>query len=267
MNTNTEIYYFTGTGNSFVVARDIAGRLHGNLIAVRDTEHLANIVPDADITGIVFPAYYMRLPRIIERFLNKLENLEHTYLFVIITVGGIAGGALNRTQAILKKRNGILSGGFIVRMPANYIDAADSLPVFLQKRMFANWNKKVDRVISYIKDRKTGILENFNPIGTFLFARYIEKEYSKGVFLPDIDKNFWAESHCNLCGICIKICPVHNIEIIDRTLVWKGTCEKCLACIQWCPETAIQFGNKTINRRRYHHPDITLAEMIRKRIH
>ena len=261
---NSEIYYFTGTGNSYTVAKDIADKLQGDLIAIKDTEHKKSIFLNAEITGMVFPAYYMRLPRIVERFINKLENLENTYLFVVITVGGISGAAFDRIQAKLKIRNGKLSGGFVVRMPANYIDAADALPVFLQKRMFRNWKKKVNKIISYIKNRKAGKIEKFNPVGTFLFARLIEKEYNKGIFQPDIDKNFWIDENCNLCGICEHLCPVNNIEITDKSIVWKGNCEKCLACIQWCPETAIQFGDKTFNRNRYHHPDVTLKEMIRK---
>jgi ferredoxin/flavodoxin len=264
MRMNTEIYYFTGTGNSYIVAKDIADRLKGNLIAIKDTEYRERIILNTGITGIVFPAYYMRLPRIIERFVNKLENLENKYLFAIVTVGGIAGKVFNRFQEALKTRGGKLSGAFVVRMPANYIDTTDSLPGFLQKRMFRNWGKKVDNVVSYIKNSKHGKIENFNPIGTFLFANYIEKEFNTGLFLPDIDRNFWTDNKCNLCGVCSKICPVNNIIIENKSILWKGNCEKCLACIQWCPETAIQFGDKTIKRKRYHHPDVTLIEMIRK---
>ena len=260
----TEIYYFTGTGNSYIVAKDIADRLNGDLLPVKGTENKERIILNADITGIVFPAYYMHLPRIIERFVYKLDNLENKYLFAVVTVGGIAGDVFNRFQEALKTRGGKLSGAFVVRMPANYIDAADSLPVFLQKRMFRNWGKKVDKVVNYIKSKKNGTIERFNPVGTFLFAKYIEKEYNTGIFLPDIDKNFWADEKCNLCGICSKICPVNNIIIEKKTIRWKGNCEKCLACIQWCPETAIQFGNITVKRKRYQHPDVTLKVMMRK---
>ena len=38
--------------------------------------------------------------------------------------------------------------------------------------------------------------------------------------------------------------------------------EQCLACIQWCPQEAIQFGKKTPRYKRYHHPEVTVREML-----
>jgi ferredoxin/flavodoxin len=262
-----EIYYFTGTGNSYIVAKVVANKINGILLPVKETEDKQSIVINAPITGIVFPAYYMHLPRIIERFLNKLDKIENKYLFIIVTVGGIAGDVLFKCQKIIESRGGIVSGAFVVRMPANYIDAADSLPEFFQKIMFWNMKHKVGRIVSYITENKTGKVENFNPLGTFLFSKYITREFNSGKFLPGIDSNFWIDSKCTFCAICVKICPVNNIQIENRSVKWKGNCEKCLACIQWCPEAAIQFNNKTRNRKRYHHPDMTIREMMSKSIY
>jgi len=43
---------------------------------------------------------------------------------------------------------------------------------------------------------------------------------------------------------------------------WIHQCEQCLACIQWCPQEAIQYGKKTVRYQRYHHPEITLKNML-----
>jgi MinD superfamily P-loop ATPase len=37
-----------------------------------------------------------------------------------------------------------------------------------------------------------------------------------------------------------------------------------MACLQWCPVEAIQYGKKTIGRKRYHHPSIAVADMFKK---
>ena len=261
---NSEIYYFTGTGNSYIVAKDIATRLKAKLIPIKETEFMDSIVLDGIITGIVFPAYYMHLPRIVERFLNKLDKIENKYLFIVVTVGGIAGEVISRCQRILASHSGFISAAFIIRMPANYIYAADSLPIFLQKRMFRKCSKKVEEIVTYISSHKRGKIESFNSIGTFLFSKYIEREFNAGQFLPNIDKNFWIDSKCTFCGICSKICPVNNIMIANKSITWNGNCEKCLACIQWCPVTAIQFSDKTLKRKRYHHPGVSIKEMLNK---
>jgi flavodoxin len=55
---NIEIYYFTGTGNSLAVARDIALKTDGKLIPIPSVMDKEIIKTDADVIGIVFPTYY-----------------------------------------------------------------------------------------------------------------------------------------------------------------------------------------------------------------
>jgi ferredoxin len=147
-------------------------------------------------------------------------------------------------------------------MPANYIDGSDALPLFLQQRMFKKWDKKINGIVECITSRKYDVNKRFNPVMTFLFSRYIEKKRDSGLFSPNIDDHFWVDDKCNLCGICQKICPVNNIEMEKQSIIWNNNCEKCLACIQWCPKQAIQFDEDTLKRTRYHHPNVTVSEII-----
>lgn len=257
-----EIYFFSGTGNSLTVAKDIASKIDSKLIAIKDVVDKKVINSEVEGIGIIFPTYYMSMPRIVERFINKLDSIENKYIFAIITVGGIAGDIVSKLEQAIRHKKGKLSSSFIIRMPANYIYRSNALPIFLQKRMFKKWNKKIDKIMDCINNQKYDIHKKFNPIMTFLFSRYIEKERISGLFAPDIDKHFWVDNKCNLCGICQNICPVNNIIIENKVIKWKNNCEKCLACIQWCPQQAIQFDNDTIKRTRYHNPNVTLPEMI-----
>jgi len=77
-----------------------------------------------------------------------------------------------------------------------------------------------------------------------------------------MDREFVVGEHCNGCGICQEICPAENIHMLQKRPEWLHHCEQCLACLQWCPNTAIQYGKKTINYDRYHHPEITLKTMV-----
>lgn len=265
MPMNTEIYYFSGTGNSLVVARDIAEKINGKLISIPSVMAEDNIKTDAGVFGIVCPTYYMRMPGIVERFIAKLTNLQQKYIFVIVTMGGIAGGILERFSEKVSQRGGDLAAGFVVRMPANYIDAASPPPLFLQKRMFRAWEKKADKIAECVLQGMAGGREKFNPLMTFLFSKSIDKQYLGGGLNPDIDRNFRADDKCNGCGICVKVCPVGNIEMADDKPAWRHHCEKCLACIQWCPRQSIQFKDVTLKRKRYHHPDVKLSDMLKRR--
>ena len=62
---STEIYYFSGTVNSLVVARDPAEKINGRLIPVMAVTDQNRIQTDATVIGVVFPVYDFKPPRII----------------------------------------------------------------------------------------------------------------------------------------------------------------------------------------------------------
>jgi len=74
---------------------------------------------------------------------------------------------------------------------------------------------------------------------------------------------FYADEKCTSCGICKKVCPVDNVLLPEGGRPsWNTNCEQCFACFHWCPENAVQYGKKTGDQNRYHHPDTELTDMI-----
>jgi hypothetical protein len=56
---------------------------------------------------------------------------------------------------------------------------------------------------------------------------------------------------------------VDNIAMTDNKPAWSDHCEGCFACLQWSPQEAIQAGRFTLTMKRYHHPEVKIADMIR----
>ena len=83
-----EVYYFSGTGNSLVLAKLVAERLGGALIPIASVIDREKIEPAADVIGITFPVYYADAPNIVRRFAEKLANTEGKYIFAISNYGG-----------------------------------------------------------------------------------------------------------------------------------------------------------------------------------
>ncbi|MDC7223451.1 MAG: EFR1 family ferrodoxin, partial [Spirochaetales bacterium] len=75
------------------------------------------------------------------------------------------------------------------------------------------------------------------------------------------DRSFTVNSNCNGCGQCSRICPVENIEIREGKPKWLHKCENCFSCFQWCPMQAIG-GPFTEQVRRFHHPEVTIKEIL-----
>ena len=125
----TTIYYFTGTGNSLKVARDLSKNLvDSELIPIAKVWQNENIVSPSKKVGIIFPLYYYGLPKIISDFLNKINFAKTDYIFAVITMGGEwEGVSLKQLEKILRAKSKTLNAGFLIQMPNNFIFDQDFL--------------------------------------------------------------------------------------------------------------------------------------------
>jgi len=255
-----EVYYFTGTGNSLAVARDIAREIEGEIISIPWAINQGVVKINTEVAVIVFPVYMWGPPPIVERFIKRIENLKDKSIYAIVTYGGMPGATVNILGKTLESCGGKLAAGFTAHMPGNYTPMYGAIAAEKQQKMFTNWHEKAKIIADYIKSKRQGKKENSNVLANLIFSRLI---YNLSVkHLPEMDKEFRADEKCDNCGICQKVCPVANIEMNNGSLIWKGRCEQCLACLQWCPREAIQYGKKTATRKRYHHPDITISDIL-----
>ena len=62
---NADVYYFTGTGNSLAVAKDVAKIIDGELISIPYVMGKGSIRTYAKVIVIVFPVYMWGIPHII----------------------------------------------------------------------------------------------------------------------------------------------------------------------------------------------------------
>ena len=283
-----EVYYFSGTGNSLAVARDIAVKINGDLIPIASVVDQESIRTDAEMVGIVFPVYYVglrNLPLIVQRFAMKLENIDAKYIFAVCTYGGGSGPTLKLLDGILRSRGGRLAAGFGVQMPQNAFDK----PFENREKLVTAWKrKKLEAICEHVNAKRPGRLDTDGPVsrlvitflvsimGISLFRPFFIRPIYRSAgcpadlnlpfaeVMPLLDRSYHVDGNCSGCGICTKVCPVHNIKMVDGKPAWQHHCENCLACINWCPQKAIHGYAELPNRRRYHHPGVKLADMTRQ---
>lgn len=281
------IYYFSGTGNSLVVARDIARKTEGKLISIASVMGKKSIKTDADVIGIVFPTYYEPyggVPLIVRRFIRKVENISSKYIFAICTYGSASVKALKCLEELIKSRDGRLSAGFTVNMPNNMAGPSLNSPE-KQQKMFRVWKENMDIIYEHIINRKEGKLDTPNVLAgrayvliksiitplIFLFKPLTLRRlrrYSNSSDLPYeellhfMDRSFHTNEKCVGCGNCSRICPVDNIKMVEDRPSWQHHCEFCLACFHWCLKEAIT-SSELKGTIRYHHPDVEIFDMLR----
>jgi ferredoxin/flavodoxin len=260
----TIIYYFTGTGNTLAIARGIAEELGDTkLIPLWRAKQPGGIAPEADAVGIAFPVYFLNMPAIVRRFVQNIRFDGNPYIFGISTCGERPGGALFYLKALLEEKGTTLSAGFVFVMPENYIGPIDLMgDAPHRQEKYTDAKSRIPSVAEAIRQRQVSVPEGSDSI-LLKIGGIITSTLATSVY--NTPGRLHATAACNRCGICGRICPTRNIIVTESGVGWGRDCTQCYACIHWCPKEAIEIGGRTKGKPRYHHPDITLRDMLDQR--
>ncbi len=259
------IYYFSATGNNLVVARKIAEQLGDTkLLKIGLSQEAIDTTPYERV-GIVFPVYYYQPPLFVENFVKKLIFKKEQYKFAVVAHGPCRGIALENIRNQINTLGFILDGEFSVFLPGNSITEYGDVPAY-HNILYRKSEKTIKNIVNIVQTK-----QSTEALGPGLFERLVlkneklrEKVMNIRQKFLEYDSGFNYNQNCNSCGTCVKVCPVQNIHLESGHPVWEHKCQQCTACIQWCPNSSINFYNKTQKRKRYHHKEVTLKDMINK---
>ncbi len=250
------VFYFTGTGNSLKIARDIANELGDCEIKLITNFEEKVLASGYERIGFVFPVYCASIPNCLSRFLSDVDFSLNSdaYFFAVSTQGGGKGNSLYDVKKLLQQQNIELNAAFDLKMFSNYI------VLYAMKEDVAKINEPSSHAIVDIAKQIKAKEDTNTPNRGSLFLKLIAK-----ALLPTLakkDRHFNISSGCDGCGICEKVCAVKNIALVDGTPTFKHHCEQCVACIQTCPKQAINYKQLTQNRGRYLNPEITINDLF-----
>ncbi len=256
----TDIYYFTGSGNSLYVAQNLCKKIENSTIfSIPDVINKANKI-SGEIIGIVCPIYFHNMPHIVRDFIKKIK--EAKYLFMVYSGAGELGAGVKATKKLFVAQNIKLSSLFNIPMPDNSTRYGE-IPEEKQKEMFNNADKKIEDIVKKVNLKE----EHFDSNNTSRFKTYIYPgilyKYLYGN-MKTMDKGFFVDKNCTGCSICQKVCPVNNISMKDNKPVWNvnNRCQVCCACHDWCPKGSIQHSSTKSGIKRYHNPNIAIKDII-----
>ncbi|MCK9581765.1 MAG: EFR1 family ferrodoxin [Methanoregula sp.] len=260
----TVIYYFTGTGNTLAVARDLAEELGDTtLIPLRQAIYYGGFAPDADAIGIAFPVHFLIMPAIVRQFVFSILFSGSPYIFGLATCGERPGGALFRLQELLSEKGYTLSAGYSLVMPENYIGPVDLMgDAPCREEKFVKAKSRIPAIAAAIREQRVSVPEGNNSVLLKIGGRIT---CSLATSMYNTPGRLHATSACNQCGTCARICPTRNITVAKDGVSWGSDCTQCYACIHWCPEEAVDIGGRTAGKPRYHHPDVNVRDMLIQR--
>lgn len=118
---STEIYYFSGTGNSLHVAQELKKRIpETNLIPIVSLKGKDIIETNGETVGFVFPIHFMTAPAIVKSIMEKLDLKSAKYIFAIATRYGTPCSIMfSKIERILKKKGKSLDSHLILNMASN----------------------------------------------------------------------------------------------------------------------------------------------------
>lgn len=238
-----KILYFSGTGNSYATAKLIAGR-EGMLFDM--AKSVVETIKD-EYVGIILPCYCNDVPDKAREFLQNIK-IESQYIFAIVTCGASQGNCFITINNILKEKGLKLSYAKKLVLPDSCIIFATKTEK--AKKMLATHKERVNKIIDDISKKvETGSIKDKK---TPTYNTKIMWKLFNGVYKLDKKK---TNGRCISCGKCVGYCPVNNISMIDKKIIFGSACQNCFACIQRCDKMAIQFGKIQVsNATRYYHP-------------
>lgn len=251
------IFYFTGTGNSGYVAKELSKTHNEELVSIskliNEGNSLEFSLKDDEIIGFVYPIYAWSPPKMVIDFIKKikLNNYKGNYVFSVCTCGESTGKALDIIKRELNKKSIMLNSGFTVIMPNNYMIFGDVNSKELTEEKLKNADIKISTINKSIKEKNNTIFECDKGIIATISTHLISHGFEK--FACNINK-FNVDNNCISCGKCEKNCNSKAIKILDGKPTWSGYCCQCLACINNCPTKSIQYGKSTFKKGRYTNP-------------
>lgn len=223
------VFYFTATGNSLYVAK----QLDETRISIAQAVHDREKIYTADKIGIVCPVFGHEVPPLVREFLTK-STFQTDYFYVILTYGNRHGGAAELTRQMMGALGIHLSYINVVLMADNFLPGFDMNE---QRALDKKVDGQIKRIVQDIASRK----EYAAPVTDA--DRAVHREYlDRMAGMPDnvFSRAYRITDECIGCGICTKVCPKKCLHMEEQKSVWNPEgCMMCMACIHACPMMAI----------------------------
>lgn len=249
------ILYFSGTGNSLAVARQLAEQLNEQLMPLVEAVNV-DLTKEKRI-GLIFPTYDFNLPPAMPEMISRLEISPKSYVFTVVTCGSMAGNCIWVLRRMLREKGIELSYSHKVSVPDNSALAFGRNPN-KQLGKFERVPARMEQIIRELQAESHTLHYSWFSLLSWLLGRPAVERGMIHCLSPKV----YADK-CIGCEICVKVCPMDNITMTDKKAVIGNNCTVCFACVHACPQHAMRTNGQDVRKeRQYRHPDIKLKDLL-----
>ncbi|MCD4783430.1 MAG: EFR1 family ferrodoxin [Candidatus Eremiobacteraeota bacterium] len=237
-----DFYFFSGSGNTYLVVKEMADLFKEEGMEV-NLFRIENVNPEdfdsSHTIGIGFPVAAQSTYKFIWDFFEKLPDAQGTEIFMVDTLAQISGGLVGPMKKLLQKRGYKTIGSKEIKMPGNWFPG--EINETKNKELISGGLKEARE---YAKSLIDGQAEWKSQSFFSDLICSVSRSGFAWNFFAKMGKKFQVDrDKCKQCNICIKLCPIGNIEMNDYP-EFLGKCQQCMRCISLCPTEAIYMKGK-----------------------
>ncbi len=269
------ILYFSATGNSLAVARQLAEGLNERLMLL--IEALQQDLTNEKRIGLVFPTYDFNLPPAMPEMIKRLKISPQSYVFTVVTCGSMVGNCIWVLRRLLLKKGIELAYSHKVSVPDNSALAFGRNPN-KQLGKFDRVPARMEQIIRELQAESHTLHYSWFSVLSWLLGRPLIERGMIHFLGPKVKAD-----KCTGCGTCVRVCPMNNIILQPRSVQTEQSsnnasaqtgeavqvaligdrCTVCLACVHACAQQAISTnGQEARKERQYRHPEIKLKDLL-----
>lgn len=243
---NILILYYSGVGNTQMIATKVFDLLHGSHEAtLASIEKLSKNIEIANYDSLIigFPTIHAAPARPILTFIEKTKQLEKpvpTFLFT--TCGLYSANTLRIFAKQCQQKNmiPILSKRYCCAATDGILIAPTMNIWFCHEK---DLDKKIENDVNdFLRQCNRSPIAKIPRFKLYSILNYPNKFFGQR-FSPQI---YTHKKNCILCGKCKINCPMQSIEKDEKgyPLVDNQKCIHCYRCIHHCPKKALSLSKK-----------------------
>lgn len=243
------IFYFSGTGNTEIIARLLSEsyerkQIEVELFRIEDiVSHKKSFdINDFDMIGVGHPVLGFGASGITDQFARMLPSCPAKKAFVFKTASSphyLNQGASDTVIQAMEEKGYQVFHNSIIAMPCNLFIKYDDR---LNKQLYEAAVKKVEKIVADTSNEQEQYLKINRILSKLLRVLYYGEEHYGAKYFA---KGLAASANCNRCNKCVRDCPTNNISETEGQICFGANCIWCMRCIYACPNQAIKAKNLT----------------------